>query len=56
MVVVYRSYAPQTLNELTTTTINSINIYNIAPVSLDNFIGIIHEVGLRRLDIRIERS
>lgn len=29
---------------------------NTAPESLDNFIGIIHEVGFRRLDRRNERS
>jgi hypothetical protein len=48
MVVIYRSYGPRTLDELTTTTFNSINTYNTASVSLDNFIGIIREVDFRR--------
>ena len=54
--VVYRSYGPQTLDELTTTIIRYINTYNMAPMSLDNFIGTIREVDFRRLDIRNEGS
>jgi hypothetical protein len=41
---------PPTLDELTTTTISSINKYDKAPVSLDNFIGIICEVDFRKVD------
>ncbi|HEX7818770.1 MAG TPA: hypothetical protein VF419_05280 [Nitrososphaeraceae archaeon] len=41
---------PPTLDKLTTTTISSINTYDKASVSLDNFIGIICEVDFRRLD------
>jgi len=48
--------APKTLDELTTTTISYINTYNMAPMSLDNFIGTIREVDFRRLDIRNEGS